>query len=64
MGDVAKRSILREMDDGDGDGTSMLDSRFGGVPGEKMSLSKEDEAEKYCVLFDTQLATDSLGEET
>lgn len=46
MGDVANRSTLREMDDGDGGGTSMLDSRFGGVAGEKMSLSKEDEAEK------------------
>lgn len=64
MGDVARRSTFRGRDDGKGGGASVFNGRFGGVPGERMSLSKEEDAEKYCVLFDTQLATDSLGEET
>ena len=35
-----------------------------GVPGEKTSLSKDEEAEKYLVFSETQLATDERGEET
>lgn len=52
VGDVVKRFIFCEMDDGDGGGIFMLDLCFGGVFGEKMLLLKEDEVEKYCVLFD------------
>lgn len=42
----------------------VLNPRLGGLSGDKTSLSNEDDAEKYRVLSDTQLATDALGDET
>lgn len=63
VGEVpAKRSPFCGVDDSGC--VPVLNPRLGGLPGDKTSLSNEDDAEKYCVLSDTQLATDSLGDET